>query len=84
MGDNKGQLRLRELFPNRGNRRHRQDQVADPFELNEEEVQPALRNFLHRHFVGIEEAKAEMIPGEVVDHALPSRAAHLLHKPGRS
>jgi hypothetical protein len=45
MGDNEGQLCLRELFPNCGNRRHRQDQVANPFELDEEEVQPALAIF---------------------------------------
>jgi hypothetical protein len=45
MGDDECEPGFRELLSNRGNSRHGQDQIADPFELDEQEVQPALAIF---------------------------------------
>ena len=45
VADDESQFRIRELLSNGRNRRHGQDQVADPFELEEEEVQPAWATF---------------------------------------
>src|SRR5204863_7758176 len=84
---------IREICAQRGDGWRGQDQVTNPFELEEENVhclaksgrradRRRLRNWcslnLHSEFVSAQQSRSEMVPGEILNHAASCCAAHLV------